>query len=84
MVRYRADLTPTSPCDGTLVCDKQGAPGAADQCLHGGLPDGTYHYAAFSYDDAGNWGSGVGASATVTGTPPQDVENLRREDQQAP
>lgn len=84
MVRFKTTGYPTSRTDGTLVCDKLAAPGTADSCLHTGLTNGTaYYYAAFSYDQAGNYGTGAQATATPSApvnTNPADVQNFHRTD----
>jgi len=83
LVRAKTTGYPTGPADGSLVCDKLGLPGVADSCLHGSLTAGTtYYYAAYSYDAASNYGTGVQASAAPNPSngAPTNVQNLRRTD----
>lgn len=80
MVRVNTTGFPSGPTSGTLVCDKQGSPGAADSCNHTGLVNGTmYYYAAFSYDAVPNYGQGANASSAGNASP-STVERLRRTD----
>ncbi len=83
-IRFRTDTHPVSATDGSLACEKTGTPGAADSCLHTGATNGTrYFYSAFSYDAAGNHGTGAKADATPGSTPnsaPPPVNNNRRND----
>lgn len=83
-VRFRTDRNPLNPTDGTVACDRVGAPGANDSCVHAGLTNGTtYYYAAFAYDNANNYAAGVNANATPAGavnSPPADVTGLNRTD----
>jgi hypothetical protein len=67
LIRVKTTGYPAGPNDGTLVCNKQGAPGAADSFVHTGLTPGvTYYYRAFSYDSepSPNYSSGVTACAS--------------------
>ncbi|MDO8587370.1 MAG: hypothetical protein Q7T82_10045 [Armatimonadota bacterium] len=56
MVRFRTDGYPTSPTDGTLVCNRTAAPGSNDSFAHTGVsPTGTYYYSGWSYDEVPNY-----------------------------
>ncbi len=56
MVRFKTTGYPAGPTDGTLVCDRSGLAGAADQYTHSGLTNGLIHYyTAFAHDDCGNF-----------------------------
>lgn len=85
-VRFKTTGYPTGPTDGTLACEQQGSPSSAGSCVHSGLTNGTpYYYAAFSYDGAGNHGTGVNTTATPSGPPapnsnPGNVSNNHRTD----
>lgn len=83
-IRFRTDRYPTSSTDGTVACDRLGAPSASDSCVHAALTNGTtYFYSAFAYDGANNYATPVNAQATPAGStnaPPSDVNNLRRTD----
>ncbi len=64
-VRYALSGYPAGPQEGTAVCDRPAAPGAADSFVHQGLENGrTYYYAAFSYDGSGNY-SGAATAVAV-------------------
>ncbi|MGB9620442.1 MAG: fibronectin type III domain-containing protein, partial [Armatimonadota bacterium] len=66
IVRCKTTGYPTSPNDGTLVCNRPGAPGSSDFFIHTGLAPGvTYYYRAFAYDSEANpnYSTGVNASA---------------------
>jgi outer membrane protein assembly factor BamB len=66
VVRYRTDVTPSGPSDGTPVATVGGAPGQVMSVDHGGLTDGTtYHYAAFVDNGFGSFSTG----AAVSGRP---------------
>jgi hypothetical protein len=72
-IRYSDTSYPAGETEGDYVDNGAGgmfstAPAAADSFIHTGLMVGTtYYYAAFTYDEEDNFGSGLMASAT-----PQD------------
>jgi hypothetical protein len=65
MIRFKTTGYPTSPSDGTLLCDRAASPGSTDSFTHSGLTNGTtYYYAAFAHDDSGHYSAGVNRQAT--------------------
>ena len=84
LVRFKTTGYPASASDGAVACDKLGAPGAFDSCVHSGLTNGTtYYYAAFAYDAVPNYATAAQAQAqpsTPVNVAPQDVRNLHRTD----
>lgn len=81
VIRYRTDgRYPVSPQDGLAVVDTTAAPGQNGSHVHDRLQAGTtYHYSAFSVDEAGNVGSADRSNATPEGRidPPLPPEGLR-------
>ncbi len=72
MIRYRTDgIYPTSITDGTLLVQRNAAPGAADSINHTNVENGkTYHYVGFGYDGSSYEGNNAAknrASVTVVG-----------------
>ena len=66
MIRYRTDIFPTSPTDGTLLCTRTASPSSSDSYVHDGINNGTtYYYAAFTYDEIPNYS----AASTGSGRP---------------
>ncbi len=84
VTRFKTTGYPTSASDGAVACDKPGAPGAPDSCVHSGLANGTtYYYAAFAYDAVPNYAAAAQAQAQPSApvnVSPQDVRNLHRTD----
>jgi len=69
-VRYRNDAYPSSPNDGSLVCDRTSVPGSNDGYVHTGLNNyQTYFYSAFAYDGHQNYSAAANASAQPAGAP---------------
>lgn len=64
MVRFKTSGYPTSETDGTLLCDRSGAPSSSDSFIHTGLTGRMYFYAAFAHDAAGRYAPAVSASAS--------------------
>ena len=65
MIRVKTTGYPTSPIDGTLVCDNAGLPGSSDGFTHSGLTNGiTYYYSAFTHDSDGHYSSAVNRAST--------------------
>jgi hypothetical protein len=85
LLRVRMDRAPSDPSDGAEVCRQAGPPSSAGSCEHSGVEVGrTYYYSAYSYDRAGNYGSGVSTSAVADAAdtqPPGTVPAPRRTDQ---
>ncbi|MDO8585409.1 MAG: sugar-binding protein [Armatimonadota bacterium] len=66
LIRYKTGGYPANEMDGTLVIDKPGSPGAADNHIHTGLAGGvTYYYSAFAHDVVPNYSTKADASATT-------------------
>ncbi len=64
MIRWKTTGYPSSPTDGTLLCNRTTSPGAADNFTHTGAVNGTtYYYAAFAYDSIPNYSPGEHVSA---------------------
>ncbi len=64
IVRYATTGYPTSPSDGSLVCDRLAAPGSNDVFYHSHLVNGVvYYYTAFAYDTNGLYAPGTTVSA---------------------
>ncbi len=64
-IRYSTDGYPAAPTDGTLLADRQAAPGSSDACEHTGLVPGVrYYYSAFAYDNAAVPNCAAPANAT--------------------
>lgn len=63
MIRYKTTGYPTGPADGTLLIEKAGVPEADGSTNHNITTAGTYYYAAFARDAAGNYS--VAATATA-------------------
>jgi len=60
LIRARTDHFPVSKTDGELVADIPGSPGSQQSFMHEGLENGvTYYYAAYAYDNAGNYSEPV-------------------------
>jgi len=60
LIRCKTTGYPTSPTDGTLVCDKPATQNFNDSFVHTGLSnDVTYYYAAWAHDDSGHYSSPV-------------------------
>lgn len=65
IIRYQTTNYPVSPLDGTLLYD-----GGATAAIHSGVTAGTtYYYAAFSYDQKGDYSSAATIQATAAGVP---------------
>jgi FG-GAP repeat/Bacterial Ig domain len=74
MIRRSTSAFPASPADGSLVLE---APVGMTSLVDGSLTNGrTYYYAAFAYDDAGNFANGVTASAQTHA--PFTLEDAKR------
>lgn len=54
MVRYGASAYPADHTQGVLFCNQETAPGASDSYT-GSLPEGTYYFSFFTYDQNGNY-----------------------------
>ena len=68
IIRFKPTGYPTSPTDGTLLCDRLAARGSDDSYIHTGLPNGaTYYYSAFTYDAERVYSARVESSATTGG-----------------
>jgi hypothetical protein len=83
IVRYRTDgRFPVSPVDGFAVTIEPAAPGSSDSFVHTGLTNGTtYSYGLFAQDASGNVSQATTVQEVVgDGTPPANVNNLRRSD----
>jgi hypothetical protein len=61
MIRYRTDAYPTSVSDGTLLCDRNAAPGSNDSFTHDQVQGQVIYYTAFTHDLSGNYSSGTNA-----------------------
>jgi len=65
LIKYRTDVYPSHPGDGTLVIDKANTPGTSDGCVHTGLTGGvTYYYSAFAHNSAPDYASEANTNAT--------------------
>lgn len=74
-IRYRTDVYPAGPQDGTLLADDPGSPGAADSITHSVPADGqTYYYAAFAYDASTNFAPARTAIGTMPVLAPGDFD----------
>jgi hypothetical protein len=77
LVRVRNDRPPSGPTDGTMVCQRDAPASTADACdFASAVPGQTYHFSAYSYDQAGNYGQGASTTGTAGGTdttPPGQV-----------
>lgn len=85
LIRFKTTGYPTSSSDGTVACDlAASAPGAAGQCVHTGLTNGTvYYYGIYAYDAKPNFAAPVQTTGSPAGTanaPPAGVQNNRRTD----
>lgn len=72
MIRYATgnDPYPATHTEGTLVCNRETAPGSSDSFIATGLENGTkYNFSAFTYDEAGNYSETAHVSAIPTSTP---------------
>ena len=54
MVRYGASAYPVDHTQGVLFCDRQTEPGERDTHT-GAIPEGTYYFSFFTYDQNGNY-----------------------------
>jgi len=81
MIRYRTNGFPTSPIDGTEVCNQIAAPGSSDSVLHTVTSGQTYYYTAFAHDGIPNYASGVNANP-VTPWATGDFDHDRDVDQE--
>lgn len=73
IVRFRTDAYPTSPTDGTLLCDRTTNPDIGDFFNHTGVTNGTtYYYAAFSYDEGPQYS--IATTAVATPFVPPDID----------
>jgi len=64
MIRYRTDAFPTSPTDGTLLCDRSAARAPATRLPTRRPPGGLLY--AFAYDTWHNYAGGVQKMASTT------------------
>ena len=77
MIRFKTTGYPTSPTDGTLVCNRVGSPGQSDSFTHTGLTNGvTYYYSAFAYDVDNHYSTVAHASAKPVRATISYVKNL--------
>ncbi|MGQ9652016.1 MAG: hypothetical protein ACUVXJ_18080 [Phycisphaerae bacterium] len=66
VIRYKATVYPSSPEDGTFLCDRPAAIGSSDSFRRDGLVNGRrLYYAAFAYNADRQYSSGI----HVTGMP---------------
>ncbi len=66
MIRHSTDNFPSSPSDGTLVCDRAGEPGSTDSFVHTDPQIGVVnYYAAFAYSNTLSYADPTNASATA-------------------
>jgi hypothetical protein len=67
VVRTSTTAFPSSPTDGSPVCDVAAMPGTAGGCRHHGPAQGeVYYYAAFAYDGLAVFSDSATASGTVS------------------
>ncbi|MDH7600776.1 MAG: carboxypeptidase regulatory-like domain-containing protein [Armatimonadota bacterium] len=65
VIQFKETGFPTSPTDGTRLCERLALPGSSDSFEHVGLTNGvTYYYAAFAHDLDGHFAPPVYASAS--------------------
>jgi chitodextrinase len=64
------DPYPATHTEGTLMCDREVAPGSSGSFTITGLENGTkYNFSAFTYDESGNYSETAHVSATPTPDP---------------
>ena len=65
VVRFRTNDYPSSPTDGTLLCDRTALPGSGDSFAHTPVnPTLTYYYAAWGYDGVPLYSSSAAFAST--------------------
>ncbi|GMU24025.1 MAG: hypothetical protein AMXMBFR13_41020 [Phycisphaerae bacterium] len=74
-IRYRTDMSPTGPTNGTLLVDHPGTPGSGGSFEHAGVvPGQTYYYAAFAYDEVPNYSGASADDASIPAGIPGDFD----------
>ncbi|MGC8862046.1 MAG: carboxypeptidase regulatory-like domain-containing protein [Armatimonadota bacterium] len=64
VIQFKTTGYPTSPADGTRLCDRPAQPGSSDGFDHVGIENGTpCFYTAFAHDADGHYSTGVCVSA---------------------